>query len=107
MVQQSIRGDSFATDLPVTQLDEQVLTNERKMAKFSKSEEYKRLKAHLEERIKFYESFLPDGRDITSSANMVEAGQNWVVANSIIGEFKAVLQAYEQAKDAVSDATRP
>lgn len=99
-MQNGIIGDNLGIDLPVTNVDDESLQIEKNMAKFSKTREFNKLKEHLESRIHFYENFLPDGRPL-ASVDADKVGANWVIANAIIGEFKAVLQAYENAKVAV------
>jgi len=100
-----IGDDNFGTELPVTQPDEAGILEERHMAKFSKTKEYGKLKEHLDQRIEFYQAFLPNGEDLRN-ADVTKLGQQWAVANAIIAEFKAVLLTYENARDAVegSDA---
>lgn len=100
--QNGITGDEFGTDLPVTQVDDLALANERNMAKFSKTKEFKVLKEYMENRIEFFQKYLPDGRPLTTK-NVTD--KDWIVANLIIGEFRSVLQAYEQAAEAVRNAT--
>ena len=90
-----IGDDSYGTQLPQSQLDEEINQETLAAARFSKSKEFQLLKTHLEDRITFYQTYLPDGR--SALANTEDVGQNWVIANAIIGEFKAVLDAYEQA----------
>lgn len=107
-MQNGIIGDSYGTELPVSQVEKQDLTDEKKMARFSKSVEFQRLRDYLEERIGFYQSHLPGGTDFIAATTYKEyeqLGRDAVVANVIIGEFKAVIQAYENAKEAV-DAER-
>ena len=100
-MQNGIIGDAQMTDLPQMVVDENELNEEKKMARYSKSSEYKRIKNHFEERIAFYKTYLPDGREITS-IDMAEAGQSWVVANTIIRELQNVLDSYELAAEAVN-----
>ena len=100
-----IIGDAQMTELPQMVMDDNVLTEEKKMARYSKSSEYKRIKQHFEDRIAFYQNYLPDGRPIGSSSNMVEIGQSWVVANTIIQELQNVLDSYDIAAEAV-DASK-
>lgn len=101
--QNGIVDEDFGTTLPQTEVDNTELAIERNLAKFSQSREYQALKEHLEERIAFYQKYLPDGREsISLPAN--ELGQMWVIANAVIGEFKAVLAAYEQARKVVEEA---
>jgi hypothetical protein len=98
-----IVGEDFGVDLPEMQVPEQDLTVEKNMAKFSKTAEFRKLKAHFEERIKFYQGYMPDGRAVVES---LPTPEQWVIANAIIGEFKAVLSVYEQAREAVEDVHR-
>lgn len=102
MAENGIIGNNSGIDLPLTQIDERLLDDERKMAKFSKTDEFKRLKEHLDERINFYQTFLPDGRPLNSDVK----AENWVIANAIIGELKGIILAYEQANQVVKDAIR-
>lgn len=102
----AIIGDNMGTDLPVTQVDSGVLNQEQSMAKYSKSREYQQLKQHLQSRITYYQSFLPDGRQV-SDVPPKEQAEMWGVANTIIAEFNAVIMAYEGAAEAVENATRP
>lgn len=103
--QNGLVGDSFGTDIPETQVDEKQLVEEQKAAQFSKTAEFQKLKEHLENRINYYQQFLPDGREVVNKpAN--ELGADWIVANTIIGEFKAVIGAYETAKRAIEEANK-
>lgn len=95
-----IIGDSFGTELPQTQVPEQDLADEKRKAKFSKTKEFQILKDHLESRIKYYQGFLPDGRSVLEAPVSVE---DWKVANAIIAEMQAVIQAYEQAKETLKE----
>ena len=96
--------NNYGIDLPATQITEQDLVEERKAAKFSRTKEYQELKLHLEQRILFYQTFLPDGSQITARADMSEIGMKWAIANAIIAEFNAVLTAYENAREVVKNA---
>jgi len=102
--QQGIVGDIPQVDIPQTQVDEQQLITEENMAKFSKTKEYKRLKEHIEQRIDFYQNYLPDGQPLQSKKDMEALGQTWMIANAVIGEFQGILQAYEMAGEAVKNA---
>lgn len=90
---------------PVMEMPAEELKEEKQMAKFAKTQEFKKLKEHFEARIEYYQSFLPDGRPLTS-ANKEERNDMWLVANAIIGELKLVIQAYEQAAEAVKNVSR-
>lgn len=102
--QHGIVGDEYGTDLPVMAVPEQDLTVEKNAAKFSKTKEFKALKSHLEARIQYYQAFLPDGRSVLE-ISPTDLGENWKVANAIVTEFKAVIDAYERAEEAVKNAT--
>lgn len=100
-----ILGDqAFPTQLPQTEVPQQDLTRERSMAKFSQSEEFKALKEAIESRIEFYQQFVPGGAagdvDVKSLPND-ERGWRWLAADNIIMEFRSILNAYEQAAEAV------
>lgn len=101
-----IQGDEFGTDLPVTEVPEQDLVAERKAAKFSKTAEFKRLKRHLEDRIEYYQVFMPDGRNILG-LDTEKLGVEWKVANAIVAEFKMVIGFYERANEVVDAAELP
>lgn len=104
MQPQGIIGDAYPTELPVTNVPEQDLTEEKKMAKFSKTAEFKRLKSHIEERITYYQGFLPNGEAVLASTDVKKLGEQWLVANAIITELQAIIEAYELAKEAVKHA---
>lgn len=100
----AIIGDAQSIDLPQAQLDETGLNEERRMAKYSKTDEFKRIQKHFEERIKFYQTYLPDGRPVVN-VPVNELGNKWLIANAIITEFEAVINIYEQATAAVEEAS--
>lgn len=102
MSQNSIIGDNYGIDLPSVDVDKDELDEEKRMARFSKSKEFKKLKEIMEARISFYQKALPDGRAITE-VDTAERAQMWVVANAVIGEFKMILAAYEDANEVVKN----
>lgn len=93
-----IGDDSYGTELPETTVNDEVKQEQLAAARFSKTKEYKLLKEHFDQRIAYYQAFLPDGRAVTSVPKTELEGM-WVAANVIIGEFKAVLDAYETANE--------
>ena len=104
--QNAITGDiADITELPVTQVSDQDLQNEKNMAKFSKTKEFRVLKEHIESRIKFFQTQMPDGTS-TIMQPVEDLIAHWKVANLVIGEFQAILDAYENAKKVVDDAGR-
>jgi hypothetical protein len=106
METQGIIGDAYPTELPVTDVPEQDLTEEKKMAKFSKTAEFKRLKTHMEERIAYYQTFLPSGKSVLEAEDVTKLGQNWLVAQAIVTELQAIIDAYELANETVKNAQR-
>lgn len=102
--QNGIISDSFGIDLPQSDVDPNALNEVKNAAKFSKTKEFRELKKHLEGRIEFYQTYLPDGVPVVGmTKSMSELGEGWVVANALIGEFKAIIQAYERAAELVKD----
>lgn len=99
-----VMGDS--TDLPVTTVPEIQLIEEKNLARFSKSKEFKKLKEYLEARIRFFQSYLPDGKEVRFQAPDGESVQKWLLANNIIAEFQAVINIYENASEVVQAAEK-
>lgn len=99
--QNAIIGDIQSTELPESTPDEDSLNEEKKMARFSKTSEFKRIEQHFKERILFYQKFLPDGRPVASVPAKDLDGM-WIAANAIIGELQGVLDGYELAAEAVN-----
>lgn len=95
-----IIGDSYGVELPEAEIPKELLTQEKQKAKFSRTKEFGLLKAHLQERMDFYRTFLPDGRAVVSEKVTPE---DWKIANTIIGEFQAVIDAYEQANEVIKE----
>ena len=95
-------GDSTGVELPQMEASEDLLVEEKKMAKYSRSAEFRRIQDHFNERIAFYQSKLPDGRDI--GVGKLPTPEEWVVANAIIAEFNLVINMYERAAEAVKEA---
>ena len=102
MAQHGLIGDNYGIDLPDVDIDKDELDEEKRMARFSKSKEFKKLKQIMESRIAFYQKALPDGRPLTE-VDAIERGRQWEVANIVIGEFKMVLAAYEDANEVVKN----
>lgn len=104
MAENGIVGDQDGpTEIPQTQISEDLLTQEKNLAKYSKTKEFKELKSYLEARIEFFKNYLPDGKEVRFLAEP-EMGIKWVVANNVINEFNAVLTRYEQARSIVKQA---
>lgn len=103
--QNGIVGDQYGTELPEAQLQEEVLNEAKGRARFSKTKEYQELKTHLEQRIDFYKKAMPNGEAIIHSKDsMEEIGKKWLVANTIVAELEAIIQAYEDAVETVKNS---
>lgn len=97
-------ADTKLPDIPQTTVPPEQLEEEKKLARFSKTAEFKRLKEHLENRIKFYQRFFPSGKDIkTTDIESKEMGAYWKIANVVVGEFQQILDDYENARQAVEE----
>jgi hypothetical protein len=96
----AIIGDNTGVELPQMQPDEDTLVDEKRMAKYSKSDEFQRIQDYFKERIAFYQKYLPDGRPIITVPSN-ELDDKWVLANTVIGEFEAVINMFAVANDAV------
>jgi predicted nucleic acid-binding protein len=101
---QGIIGDNVVTELPETKVEQQSLVEEQKMAKYSRSAEFKRIKQWAEERIEFYQQFLPNGQPVIDT---VPTPDQWIAANAIIAELTYLTKTYEQVNDAVQQSKLP
>ena len=97
--QNAVVGDF--TDLPTSQLPEEMLNEEKLLARFSKTKEFKRLKDYLEARIEFFQNHFPDGTPLAKETDHQKVVDYWRSANIVVGEFKALLQVYENANEVV------
>ncbi len=103
--QNAIIGDETGIELPQSTLNDEILVEEKKMAKYSKTAEFKRIKEHCEERIAFYQQYLPNGAEV--ALDVRPTPEDWAVANRVIGEFKALMNMYEVANEAVKNEVLP
>jgi hypothetical protein len=94
-------GDITGIDLPQATPDENSLIEEKNMARYSKTKEFKRIRNWCQERIRFYQEFLPSGKPITDSDDYTKMGQNWVIANAIILELSSLMNSYDIATEMV------
>lgn len=97
-----IMGDMTGVELPQMQVNEDTLVEEKKMAKYSRSAEFGRIKEWCEGRINFYQTYLPNGAEV--GLDVAPSAEDWRVANRVIGEFKALMNSYEIANEAVKQA---
>lgn len=101
------------TSIPQTNVDAEALAEEKKLAKYSKTAEFKRLKEFMEARIQFYQRYLPNGQQVegdpkdgplTVSVPMGDMTPYWVAACIVTKEFQNVLNEYANAAEAVNAA---
>lgn len=97
-----IGDEDTGINLPQAQPDERDLAEEKKMAKYSKTAEFKRIQDHFKERTEFYQKYLPDGRPIATIAGQ-DLEIYWKVANLVIAEFDGVINLFENAQKVVDD----
>lgn len=98
-------NQSDPTSMPETQVDDSQFQELQKTARFSKTAEFKALKSYIEERMAFYQTYLPRGENPAAEKDMnnAEIGEHWRVANLINGEFKQMLYIYENAAEMVKE----
>lgn len=98
-------GDQGLDELPQTQVPQDTLQRERAMAQFSKTAEFRALKEAIENRVAFYQNYMPGTQDVKIvQLTNEERGYMWLAASVIIEEFRSILLAYEQANLAVSES---
>lgn len=95
--QNSLIGDSFGTDLPEMKTDDTGKKELANKAKYSRSKEYKELKEKADQRIAFYQKFLPSGQ-LVGTASREEMARKWELANLIIAEFEQLFSEHEGAE---------
>ena len=96
----AILGDITGVDLPQMAPNAQDLSEEKNMARYSKSKEFKRIKEWCEGRIAFYQNFYPDGREISDK---LPSPEEWVIANTVIKELTALMNGYVLAEEIVKE----
>ena len=105
--QNAVIGEDDPTTLPVSKVDEAELIEEKKLARYSQTAEFKRLREFLEARIKFFQNYLPDGRPVKDINLPSDAmAVNWKAANIVVGEFKGLLSEYDNAREVVKEFER-
>ena len=98
-----ITGDmDEPTQLPETKVAEENLAEERQMAGYARTEEYKRIKDFLQLRIKFFQRYFPTG---TPVENLTEAERSayWQAAAIIIKEYQQVIDDYDSIRRRIKE----
>lgn len=103
--QNGLIGDTYGTDLPQMQVEEDTLKEEKRMAKYSRSAEFKRIREHFEAKVAYYQQFLP-GNVPVEQISEEERGKYWAVANIVIKEFNEVINMFELAKTVVDEENK-
>lgn len=106
MAENVIEGDSAPTELPKTIVSEELLNEEKRKAKYSKTKEFKEIVEYWTARKKFFQEYLPVGMEVRFQVPSKEIAQQWVLANNIINEINAFLLQYENATEVVKEAER-
>ena len=90
--------------LPQTEVKEEDIAEAQQMARYAESDEYKRVKDFLRDRIKFYQQFLPDGRK-PENINVPDEviASNWKSANLVIKELQQIIDDYDSIRNIVKD----
>ena len=101
--QNGLVGQDSFTEVPQTQVPDEALEQVRNLARYSQTREFQNLKEYLEQRIDFFKAYQPNGDDIRNVKDWDGLRHNWIIANTIIAEFKTVLSVYEQANNAVRE----
>ncbi len=99
------------TKLPETDVPEDLLEEERKLAQYSETAEFKRLKDFMEGRIKFYQRYLPSGEmvELDPKGNLQinpprqDLTAHWIAACIVVKEFENILAEYERARETVNE----
>lgn len=99
----AVMGDADSPmNLPSTEVPEEILLEEKKLAAYSKTAEFQRLREFMENRIKFYQTYLPDGREVDKVLLDPETTSSyWMAANIVIREYNNILAEYDRAKESV------
>jgi hypothetical protein len=99
-----IVGDDYGVELPQGKpVEDRALIEEKKIAKYSKSKEFQRIKEYFQSRIEWYQKNLPDGREIGSTQ---PTSEDWRVANLLIKEFTVLTKSYESIAETVEEKTK-
>lgn len=116
MPNNAIIGDESGIDLPQAPENIVDLSEEKKMARYSRSKEFKRLREYMEGRIEFFQTYLPDGRSINGGTDAkggsIDLLDNdllatyWRTANIVIAEFQLIINEYDRINQVVQDDRR-
>ena len=95
--QNQVMGDSMGIDLPQKPVDETAINELKHKAKYSRSTEFKELRAKAQAKIEFYQRYLPSGQPI-GMATPEEMKGKWELANLIIAELQQLFDEHDNAE---------
>lgn len=100
MPSNGILGDNSGVELPEAPVDDSEKKELTNKVKYSKTKEYKELRAKAQERIDFYKTTLPAGY---SEADRTRKAEMWGTANLIIAEFTALFGEIDTAEELLKE----
>lgn len=98
--QNSLVSDFTGVELPEMPVDDSAKVELEKRKKYSKTKEYRELRAKAQERIEFYKHNLPAGYN---DATAERKAQMWGFANLMIAEFEQLFSEHENADELLKD----
>jgi hypothetical protein len=102
----AVMGDQDSpTELPKSNVMKNFADGDLQMASYAEHSEYKRLREFMQNRAKFYQKYLPDGKQIQNLSKK-ERDEHWVAACIVIREIENILDSYERIHKAVANARR-
>lgn len=100
-------------DIPesTAQLSDESLTSARRLAAFTRTQEFKDLKEVLEAKIDRWKDYIPGASTEILAGDAVpmsqlgnaERGSRWLAADAVINELRGIINIYEQAAGLVED----
>lgn len=90
-------ADMFSIPEPVVDTTDQKLT-----AQFASSTGWKQQKEYLQERINYWQHFLPDGKAV-NQLSREERETAWAIADNVIREVNQWIMSVEGMKDAYAE----
>lgn len=97
-------GDTTGIDLPEAAPDETALNELKHKAKYTRSKEYKDLKAKADLIIEKYQKFLP-GNVEPELIPEQERAKYWAVASIVIKEINGLFSEHEGAQEELEDVS--
>jgi len=99
--QNTLIGDLTGIELPRKPIDEKELADEKNMARYTKTAEFKRIQQWCANKIAFYQKYLPNGAEV--GLDVAPTMEDWRVANRVISELQLLMNLYDNAVEAVEN----